>query len=66
MHPISSMVGGIYHDPGDLFKSHLGCRSSVLGCEEPVSHFILEPNLLNWVSRSHVDHYIYTMYVVTK
>ena len=35
---------------GDLFKGHLG----QLGCEEPVSHLILQPKLLTCV-RSHVD-----------
>ena len=46
-----------YHDLGDLFKGILGVVG-LLGCEEPVSHLILQPKLLNGV-RSHVDLYCF-------
>ena len=48
-----------YHDLDDLFKGHLGCciiRSTWV--EEPVSHLILQPKLLNCV-RWHV--YLYCL-----
>ena len=47
-----------HHDLGDLLKGHLGCVVGLLGCEEPVSHLILQPKLLNCV-RSHVDLYCF-------
>ena len=31
----------------------------LLGCEEPVSHLILQPKLLNHCVRSHVDLYCF-------
>ena len=42
-----------YHDLGDLFKGHLGCCRSTWVDEEPVSHLVFQPKLLNCV-RSHV------------
>ena len=45
-----------YHDLCELFKGHLGCVVDLLGCEEPASHLILHPKLLNdYCVRSHVD-----------
>ena len=46
-----------YHDLDDVFKGHLGVVG-LLVCEEPVSHLILQPKLLNCV-RSHVDLYCF-------
>ena len=45
---------GWHYLVADLFKGHLGGWRSILGCDEPVSHLILQPKLLNCV-RPYVD-----------